>query len=88
MITKEGAKRSVLLKPGSLIFANCGVSLGFARILKIEGCIHDGWLSFENLDKRINQLYLLKLINHITTYLIKLAPEAHNPIFNTTIMKI
>jgi type I restriction enzyme S subunit len=27
-ITKEGVKKSLLLKPGALIFANCGVSLG------------------------------------------------------------
>ena len=50
-VTKEGAKKSVYLEPGSLIFANCGVSLGFARILTISGCIHDGWLSFDQLSK-------------------------------------
>jgi type I restriction enzyme, S subunit len=86
-ITKKGAERSVFLKAGSLIFANCGVSLGFARILKIDGCIHDGWLSFEKLDKKLNQIYLLKLINQITLYLIKLAPEGTQPNLNTGIMK-
>ena len=86
-ITKKGAERSVFLKSGSLIFANCGVSLGFARILKIDGCIHDGWLSFENLDEKLNQIYLLKLINQITLYLIKLAPEGTQPNLNTGIMK-
>lgn len=86
-ITKKGTEKSVFLKSGSLIFANCGVSLGFARILKIDGCIHDGWLSFENLDKKLNQIYLLKLINQITPYLIKLAPEGTQPNLNTGIMK-
>jgi len=86
-ITKKGAVKSVFLRSGSLIFANCGVSLGFARILKIDGCIHDGWLSFERLDKKLNQIYLLKLINQITPYLIKLSPEGTQPNLNTKIMK-
>lgn len=42
-VTPGGARKSVFLEKGYLIFANCGVSLGFARILKINGCIHDGW---------------------------------------------
>ena len=32
-IIQEGVKKSRLVKKGSLIFANCGVSLGFARII-------------------------------------------------------
>src|SRR5690606_13025548 len=67
---------------------NCGVSLGFARILKIHGCIHDGWLSFEIKDNTvINQIFLLKLINTITSYLRNLAPEGTQPNLNTGIMK-
>ncbi|GAL68326.1 type I restriction-modification system specificity subunit S [Jejuia pallidilutea] len=43
-IIDEGLKKTRLLPEGSLIFANCGVSLGFARIIKFQGCIHDaGW---------------------------------------------
>jgi len=87
-ITEEGAKKSVLLEPGTLIFANCGVSLGFARILKIRGCIHDGWLSLEKINELIiNKIYLLKLINSISNYLRKSAPEGTQPNLNTGIMK-
>lgn len=43
-IIQEGVRKSRLVKSGSLIFANCGVSLGFARIITFDGCIHDGWL--------------------------------------------
>ena len=87
-ITEEGAKKSVYLSPGSLIFANCGVSLGFARILKISGCIHDGWLSLEKVDEtRINKIFLLKLINSITQYLRDKAPDGTQPNLNTGIMK-
>lgn len=86
-VTKEGAKKSVLLKEGSLIFANCGVSLGFARILKIKGCIHDGWLALENISNELNKIFLLKLINALTYYFQSIAPEGTQPNLNTGIMK-
>ncbi len=87
-ITFEGAKKSVFLKKGSMIFANCGVSLGFSRILNIDGCIHDGWLSFENIqEEKINKLYLLKAINFLTEYFRQTAPDGTQPNLNTNIMK-
>lgn len=86
-ITKEGAKKSVYLEPGSIIFANCGVSLGFARILKTGGCIHDGWLAFDKINDSLNKIYLLKLLNTLTLYFRTLAPDGTQPNLNTTIMK-
>ncbi len=87
-ITTAGSEKSVLLKPGSLIFANCGVSLGFARILKISGCIHDGWLSIEDIDdKTLNKIFLLKYINFLTDFFRKTAPEGTQPNLNSGIMK-
>ena len=47
-ITEAGLKKTTLLEPGSFVFANSGVSLGFARILKVRGAIHDGWLAFDH----------------------------------------
>jgi restriction endonuclease S subunit len=61
--------------------------LGFARILKIKGCVHDGWLSVEKLDERLNKVYLLKLINCLTDHLRAIAPEGTQPNLNTGIMK-
>jgi type I restriction enzyme, S subunit len=87
-ITPEGLSKSVHLKAGSLIFANCGVSLGFARILKIDGCIHDGWLSFENIpDSKLNKLFLLKALNAATGHFRNIAPSGTQPNLNTGIMK-
>lgn len=86
-ITIEGASKSVLLDEGSLIFANCGVSLGFARILKIKGCIHDGWLSFEDINSKLDKIFLLKLLNNSTNYLRRIAPDGTQPNLNTSIMK-
>lgn len=85
-VTLDGARKSVFLKAGSLIFANCGVSLGFARILRIDGCIHDGWLSFENFEKQFDPLFFLHAINQITPHLRGLAPEGTQPNLNTGIM--
>lgn len=86
-IIQEGVKKSVFLKKGSLIFANCGVSLGFARILAIDGCIHDGWLSLEDIDPTINKIYLLNLINQLSEHFRVIAPEGTQPNLNTKIMK-
>ena len=86
-IYESGLSKTRLLKPGALIFANCGVSLGFARILKIAGCIHDGWLSIEIMDKRLNQIFLLKAINQITKHFQIIAPDGTQPNLNTSIMK-
>jgi len=64
-VTEEGAAKSVRLKLGALIFANSG-SVGFARILRLEGCIHDGWLAMESYEHDFNVLYLLGMLNHLT----------------------
>ncbi len=87
-ITSDGLKKTVFLKAGSLIFANCGVSLGFARILRVDGCIHDGWLSFEEIpEDKLDKLFLLKALNSITAYFRKIAPDGTQPNLNTGMMK-
>ena len=87
-ITEEGLNKTRLLSEGSVICANCGVSLGFARILKIQGCIHDGWLAFQDInEEKIHKLFLLKALNSITQYFRDTAPDGTQPNLNTAIMK-
>jgi len=86
-IIEEGIKKSRYIKSGSLIFANCGVSLGFARIITFEGCIHDGWLSFEDIDERLNKVFFLKSLNQCTNHFRMTAPDGTQPNLNTGIMK-
>ena len=86
-IIKEGVKRSRLVKSGSLIFANCGVSLGFARIITFDGCIHDGWLAMEDIDLRLDKVFLLQALNQMTEYFREIAPAGTQPNLNTAIMK-
>ena len=87
-IIEEGVNKSRYVKKGSMIFANCGVSLGFARIITFDGCIHDGWLAFQDIDERLNDIFLLKALNMCTDYFRRTAPDGTQPNLNTAIMKI
>lgn len=86
-IIPEGVKKSRLIAEGSMIFANCGVSLGFARIITFSGCIHDGWLAFNNISDKINKIFLLKQLNEKTLYFRRTAPSGTQPNLNIDIMK-
>lgn len=86
-IIQEGVKKSRLVKAGSLIFANCGVSLGFARIITFDGCIHDGWLAMEDIDERLNKVFLLQALNQMTEHFRAIAPAGTQPNLNIAIMK-
>ena len=86
-IIEDGVKKSHLVKKGNLIFANCGVSLGFARIITFDGCIHDGWLAFENISASIDKRFLLLTLNMVTKYFRNIAPDGTQPNLNTSIMK-
>ena len=86
-IILEGVSKSRLVKAGSLIFANCGVSLGFARIITFDGCIHDGWLALEDIDERLDKVFLLQSLNQMTEHFRSIAPAGTQPNLNTAIMK-
>ena len=86
-IIQEGVKKSRLVKAGSMIFANCGVSLGFARIITFDGCIHDGWLAMEDIDESLDKVFLLQSLNQMTDHFRETAPSGTQPNLNTAIMK-
>ena len=86
-IVEEGLSKTRVVKPGSLIFANCGVSLGFARIVTFEGCIHDGWLALNNISDQLDKVFLLKSLNQMTEHFRRIAPAGTQPNLNTDIMK-
>lgn len=86
-IIQAGVSKSRMVKSGSLIFANCGVSLGFARIITFDGCIHDGWLAMEGIDERLDKVFLLQSLNQMTAHFRRIAPAGTQPNLNTAIMK-
>ena len=86
-IIQAGVSKSRMVRAGSLIFANCGVSLGFARIITFDGCIHDGWLAMEDIDERLDKVFLLQALNQMTDHFRRIAPAGTQPNLNTAIMK-
>lgn len=60
-ITKEGAKKSRFVKKGDFILSN-SMSFGRPYILKIDGCIHDGWLSISGFEKYVTPDYLYHVL--------------------------
>lgn len=56
-ITVDGARKSRSVKQGDFILSN-SMSFGRPYILKINGCIHDGWLLLRNFSKDILPDYL------------------------------
>ena len=61
-ITPEGAKKSRLVKPGDFILSN-SMSFGRPYILKISGCIHDGWLAISGFENVFETDFLFHLLN-------------------------
>jgi type I restriction enzyme S subunit len=55
-ITQEAAKKSRFVKPGDFILSN-SMSFGRPYILKIAGCVHDGWLILSNYQNMLLPLY-------------------------------
>ena len=83
-VTKEGTKHSVHLPSGSLIVSNSG-TIGISIFLARDGCIHDGWLYFENL-KNISQEFIHYLISFLVKHLNHIADGTVQKNLNTTIV--
>ena len=64
-ITIEGAKHSRYVRKGDLILSN-SMSFGRPYILEIDGCIHDGWLLIQDLEKLFDKKYLCYLLDSDT----------------------
>ena len=60
-ITPEGAKKSRMVYAGDFILSN-SMSFGRPYILRINGCVHDGWLIMSNFKDTFNELYLYHVI--------------------------
>lgn len=61
-ITPEGAKKSRLIKKGDFILSN-SMSFGRPYILKIDGCIHDGWLSISDFSNTLTADFLYHVLS-------------------------
>ena len=66
-IKPEGKKHSRFVHAGDFLLTN-SMSFGRPYILKIDGCIHDGWLVFENIKECLLQDYLYYVLSSAYIY--------------------
>jgi type I restriction enzyme S subunit len=73
-----------LLKKGSLILSN-SATVGVPMILNLEGCIHDGWLSFKDY-KVITRNFLFFVLVNKLSFLLQYADGSVQKNLNTGIL--
>ncbi|NLM42855.1 MAG: restriction endonuclease subunit S [Clostridiales bacterium] len=66
-IKPEGVKKSRFVRAGDFLLSN-SMSFGRPYILKIDGCIHDGWLVLRNRNKAYINEYLYYALSSEATY--------------------
>lgn len=66
-IKPEGMKKSRYVHSGDFILSN-SMSFGRPYILKIDGCIHDGWLVLQNIQNDIDKDYLYSVLSSPSAY--------------------
>lgn len=66
-IIPEGIKKSRYVKPGDFLLSN-SMSFGHPYILKIDGCIHDGWLVLRDEKELFDKRFLYYYLSSKTTY--------------------
>lgn len=66
-IIPEGVKKSRMVQAGDLILSN-SMSFGHPYILRIDGCIHDGWLVLHFDHEVLSPLYLQTYLSLPTVY--------------------
>ncbi len=69
-IIKEGLKKTVFLKAGSLVLSNSATP-GIPKILDVDSCIHDGWLYFP--ESKFSNEYLYLYSKYIRQQLVNLS---------------
>ena len=66
-IIPEGMKKSRYVEPGDFLLSN-SMSFGRPYILKIDGCIHDGWLVLRDKNNIFDKRFLYYYLSSKATY--------------------
>ena len=61
-LTDAGALRSRPMTAGSVVMAVSGAA-GLPAVLQLDACIHDGFVGFQELDERIDAIFLYQFLN-------------------------
>ncbi|MCU0467893.1 MAG: N-6 DNA methylase [Arcicella sp.] len=65
-ITQEGASMSRYVNIGDFILSN-SMSFGRPYIMKISGCVHDGWLLLTNFSEKLDKNFLFEILSYEDT---------------------
>ena len=60
-IKPEGLSKTTLVKKGDFILSN-SMSFGRPYIMMVDACIHDGWLTLQDIDKSMDKYFLYYLL--------------------------
>lgn len=85
-VTDAGKKRSRYVEPGQLIVTN-SATIGLPIFMGIGGCIHDGFLTFPKVDKRLTLDWLYWYFLFSRKRLARLAPEGTQKNLNIEIVE-
>ncbi len=86
-VNEEGVKKSRLLKKGSLILSNSG-TVCIPKFLGIDSCIHDGFVTFNDIPDFVSQNFLFHYFHYIRPYVIQKHKQGVTQVnLNTTIVK-
>lgn len=66
-IIPDGKRKSRYVQPGDFLLSN-SMSFGRPYILKIDGCIHDGWLVLRDKDSLFDKKFLYYYLSAPATY--------------------
>lgn len=85
-VTQEGQEKSRLVKKGELIVSNSG-SIGKPVFMGIDGCIHDGFLTFLNISPKVEKIWIYWFFIWHKEKIHSLANLGTQMNLNTTIVK-
>jgi restriction endonuclease S subunit len=85
-LTDEGVTKSRKVSPGSLLLTNCA-TVGVPVFSGVHGCIHDGFLLFEDLSPELNVDFLYRLFEFLTPWFRSSAQTGTQANLNTQILR-
>jgi type I restriction enzyme S subunit len=83
--TELAIMKSRFIRKGTLVMSN-SATVGIPKILNIDGCVHDGWLVFDDY-KLITRNYLFFILNNNLSRFISYADGSVQKNLNTEILK-
>jgi len=85
-LTDQGVTKSRVVSPGSLLLTNCA-TVGIPVFSGVHGCIHDGFLLFEDISPELDVDFLYRLFEFLTPWFRAIAQTGTQANLNTEILR-